>query len=50
MVSCGGAITSAVNGFPFELTNMAPREINVFPVPHSAIAVTLPKGWPRLEA
>jgi hypothetical protein len=38
MVNCGGAITSAVKGLPFELTNIAPREMSVFPVPHSAIA------------
>jgi hypothetical protein len=37
MVSCGGAITSAVKGLPFELTNIAPREMSVFPVSHSAI-------------
>jgi hypothetical protein len=38
MVNCGGTITKAVNGRPFACTYIAPSEIRVFPVSHSAIA------------
>ena len=43
---CGGTIASAVNGLPSQWTWIAPSEISVFPVPHSATTIAGPRQPP----